>query len=64
MSAPRRLFVATLITAASLAGAGAATAAPLPLETPAAPSNEPVAGGWCDLDPLIGLWCLIASPSA
>ncbi|MFI6165939.1 hypothetical protein ACIBCN_04050 [Nocardia sp. NPDC051052] len=41
-----------------------AQAAPLSLETPAPLSSEPVAGGWCDLNPLIGAWCLIASQSA
>ncbi|MEV6770230.1 hypothetical protein AB0N05_16570 [Nocardia sp. NPDC051030] len=63
MSALRGTFVAALIGAAALAGAGAATAAPLPLEAPAA-STEPVAGGLCNADPLLSLYCLLVSPSA
>lgn len=64
MSTVRGIFVATLIGAATLVGAGAATAAPLPLESPAPATTDPVAGGLCNADPLIGLWCLLASPSA
>lgn len=39
-------------------------AEPRRLETPAPPSGTPDAGGWCDLNPLIGAWCLIAGQSA
>ncbi|MFJ9364425.1 hypothetical protein ACIRRA_08430 [Nocardia sp. NPDC101769] len=64
MFARRGIFVGVLIGAATLAGGGAAMAAPVPLESPAPAPVEPVAGGLCNADPLIGLWCLIASPSA
>ncbi|MTE15401.1 hypothetical protein [Nocardia aurantiaca] len=64
MFARRGIFVGVLIGAATLVGGGAAMAAPLPLESPAPAPAEPVAGGLCNLDPAIALWCLIASPSA
>lgn len=62
MSLARRFVVAVLVGGALTVGCGAATAAPLPLETPT-PTTGPVAGGLCDANPLIGLWCLLASPS-
>ncbi|MEU6585374.1 hypothetical protein [Nocardia sp. NPDC046763] len=64
MSARRGVFVAVLIGAATLATGGTAMANPLPLESPAPTSTEPVAGGLCNADPVLALWCLIASPSA
>ncbi|MFI6173747.1 hypothetical protein ACIBCN_43725 [Nocardia sp. NPDC051052] len=64
MYTPRGIFVAALIGAATVIGGGAAMAAPLPLE-PATPTpSESVAGWDCNSQPLIALWCLIASPSA
>ncbi|MEU0507518.1 hypothetical protein [Nocardia sp. NPDC005998] len=64
MFALRRIIVGVLIGTATLAGGGAAMAAPLPLESPAPAQTEPVAGGWCNADPLLNLWCLITSQSA
>ncbi|WP_040784928.1 hypothetical protein [Nocardia pneumoniae] len=64
MFALRGIFVGALIGAATLVGGGAATAEPLPLETFTPAPTESVAGGWCDANPVLGLWCLIASQSA
>ncbi|WP_433565682.1 hypothetical protein ACQP1O_10840 [Nocardia sp. CA-151230] len=64
MLARRGISAALLIGAATLSAAGTATANPLPLESPTPTSTEPVAGGLCNADPLLALWCLIASPSA
>jgi hypothetical protein len=59
MFARRGIFVGVLI-AATLAGGGAAMADPLPLESPAPAPTEPVAGGLCNADPLLALWCFIS----
>lgn len=64
MFALRGIIVGALIGAATLVGGGAAMADPLPLETFTPAPTEPVAGGWCDAHPAVGLWCLIASQSA
>ncbi|WP_433682111.1 hypothetical protein [Nocardia sp. CA-119907] len=64
MFARRGIFVGVLIGVATLVGGGAATADPLPLESPAPAQVEPAAGGLCNADPILTLWCLIASPSA
>ncbi|SUA44858.1 Uncharacterised protein [Nocardia africana] len=58
------MFVAVLLGAAALAGSATATAAPLPLEAATQSPSDPVAGGLCNADPVIALWCLLASPSA
>lgn len=63
MRALRAIATGSLVGVSILICSTAADAAPLRLETPAPLSSEPVAGGWCDLNPLIGAWCLIASQS-
>ncbi|MFD6161534.1 hypothetical protein ACFWF7_08930 [Nocardia sp. NPDC060256] len=64
MFALRGIVVGALIAAATLVGGGAAMADTIPLESFTPVPTESVAGGLCDANPLIGLWCLIASPSA
>ncbi|MFE3192450.1 hypothetical protein ACFXHA_25800 [Nocardia sp. NPDC059240] len=64
MSARRAICAAALIGAAAFTAAAPAAAAPVPLESPTAASTEPVAGGLCNMDPLIGIWCFLAGPSA
>ncbi|GAB2508653.1 hypothetical protein [Nocardia heshunensis] len=63
MSPRRASYALTLIAAATLTTAAPAVAAPLPLEPPT-PPTESVAGGLCNMDPLIGLWCFVAGFSA
>ena len=63
MFAKRGVFVGVLIAAATVTATASAMASPVPLE-PAPTTTEPVSGGLCNADPLLGLWCLIASPSA
>ncbi|WP_040815607.1 hypothetical protein [Nocardia concava] len=64
MFVKRGVLVGALIAAATVTAAAPAMASPAPLESPTPAATEPVAGGWCNLDPAIALWCLIASPSA
>ncbi|MFI6868500.1 hypothetical protein [Nocardia sp. NPDC050406] len=60
MPALRAVFIGGLVAAATLVGGGAAVAEPLPLEAATPVTTEQVAGGWCDLNPVIGLWCLVS----
>ncbi|MEU7141313.1 hypothetical protein ABZ942_17800 [Nocardia sp. NPDC046473] len=64
MFALRGIFVGALIAAATMVGGGAAMADTIPLESFTPTPTESVAGGLCNSNDLIALWCLIASPSA
>ncbi|WP_433662849.1 hypothetical protein ACQPW1_12320 [Nocardia sp. CA-128927] len=64
MFALRGMFVAALIGVATVVGGGAAMADTIPLESFTPPPTESVAGGLCNSNDLLALWCLLASPSA
>ncbi|MFR9772649.1 hypothetical protein [Nocardia sp. SC052] len=60
MSTLRGILVGALISAATLVGAGAGAAEPLPLEAFTPAPTDSVAGGLCDAHPALALWCFIS----